>query len=111
MIICVLDPDKKYKAHLNYTNASGAPAKVDGKPTITEDANGKSTLTQPTEDGLDIKLQPLAGIVDGEESNYDITADADLGSGVKPLPEHIRVLWSREAVNLSVVFEVDTEAA
>ena len=104
-MIQVLSPDTaEYVGQLVYTNSLGGFAKVDGVPAIVNTGE-KATLIATSEDGLSLSLKPVAeAITDGDESNFTITADADLGDGMKPLPLNIKIIWSREATGVSLVF-------
>jgi hypothetical protein len=103
-MIAVLNPDQEYTGQLVYTNSQGGPAKVDGKPIIDGDMT-EAVLVATSDDGLSLLLTPAGGAIpDGGESNFTITADADLGGGMKALPLEIKIIWSREAVGVSVIF-------
>jgi hypothetical protein len=114
-MIFLLNPDvplKKFKGHLLYTNDARKVVSVDGKPVIVDNSTDVlATLESTDEKGLDLLLTiGDAPIEDGDESNFQVTADVDKGDGVKPLVYDIRIIWTRQATNVGLTFEEVTEA-
>lgn len=73
--------EQKIKVTLTPTTASGNPATLDGVPTWTV-TSGDATV-EPAEDGMSAYL--VSGSVGA--SNIEVSADADLGEGVRRLTD------------------------
>lgn len=113
-MIYLLNPDvllKKYKGTLVYTKPDGSPGTVDGVPVIVDvSANGLATLGQTDPEGLNLLLTiGDTPIQDGDKSNFKVTADADLGDGVKELPYDIEIIWTRQVTGVGLAFVEVTE--
>ncbi len=78
--------EQQVRVTLHPVTATGRPAQVDGPPTWTRQS-GESTVT-PAEDGLSADL--ISSDTPGD-TEILIEADADLGEGVVPISDIIRL--------------------
>lgn len=93
--------EEKVHLRLTPTTASGQPATVDGKPTWTIE-EGNATL-EVDEDGLGAWLISADEV---GESAYKVSADADLGEGVKNIEVIGKYTYTNaQAANLGLVAE------
>jgi len=85
----VSNTDEKVPVYVAPVRANGKPAKIDGKAVLSI-VSGGATVEQATDE--QIAAEPtLAGYVVSEDndgsSEWKVTADADLGSGVTEISE------------------------
>ncbi len=83
-----LTNEQKVRATITPVTATGKPAPLDGKPSISV-SSGDSTIANVSEDGLsfDIVSSDSPG-----DTVVLVEADADLGSGVETIADTIRVI-------------------
>lgn len=79
-----LDNESKLPLTLKPLTASGHPAKVDGVP-IWDSSNPQAFTVEVAEDGLSGFIVSADTGADVQTGVLTVTADADLGEGVKPL--------------------------
>ncbi len=90
--------EQKIKATLNITTQGGKPAQVDGKPTWTV-VSGEGGIVV-ADDGMsaDLISTDLPG-----ETVYLVEADADLGTGTRPIADTIKIITQgAQAENLGL---------
>lgn len=99
MLNLKIQNDQKIQLTLAPVTASGKPAALDGKPTW-EVTVGDSTL-EVADDGLSAFLvsSDKPGV-----SNFTVSADADLGTGVETIADSIElIVEGAKAVSLGLV--------
>jgi len=97
----ILTDEQKVQLSIQPVTAAGNPARVDGAPTwLVSDDTILSLLV--AEDGLSASAWAIATGTLGS-SQVSVTADADLGAGVRPLSAVLDVqVIAAEAVALSI---------
>jgi hypothetical protein len=104
MLEVTLTNEQKVIATLSPKTATGKPAQVDGVPTWSVVA-GNGTVT-PSGDGLSCECVPADAPAIGDV-DFQVEADADLGSGVVPLTDLLRAHVSgAQAENLGLTADV-----
>lgn len=94
-----LTTEQKVRATLAPKTATGKPAQLDGKPTITV-PSGSATIANVSDDGLSFDI--VSPDVP-ETSQVLVEADADLGSGVETISDIITVqIVGARAENLGI---------
>jgi hypothetical protein len=73
--------DKKVTVSISPVDAKGNPAKVEGAP-VWAFSDPTQCEVVPSADGMSAVLSPLGPLGTGQ---LNVTADADLGEGVKPI--------------------------
>ncbi len=98
---------KKAKVSVKFKDAAGFQAKVDGKPQWAVSDSAKAALVV-AEDGMSAEVQAL----DVGSFMLSLTADADLGEGVKPILGSLAFdVTAGEAVSVELVAEEVVEPA
>jgi hypothetical protein len=95
-----LDTTQKQHVKLNPTTSTGAPAAVDGAP-VWSVVSGAGTVVADA-DGLGAFLLST-DTVDGVDTVFMVSADADLGAGVTDLQDTVTVTTvNAQAVALGI---------
>lgn len=100
----VLPVDKKVPASVQPVDAKGNPAQVEGAPVWTSSAENIATVTAAA-DGLSAEVTPTGAL---GTCQINVTADADLGSGVT---EIIGVLDVTTVAGEAVALQIQTGEA
>jgi hypothetical protein len=91
-----------------FKDSKGNPAKVDGVPEWATDSPEVLSL-EPAADGMTCKVTALGLITSADvPARVQVTADADLGAGVKPI---IGVLEFDVTPGEAVTVQLETEPA
>ncbi len=94
-----LTNEQKVRATITPKTATGRPAPLDGKPTVTV-VSGDVTIANVSEDGLSFDI--VSGDSPGS-SQVLVEADADLGEGTETISDVITVtVQGARAANLGI---------
>ncbi|MGD9644444.1 MAG: hypothetical protein AB7U73_01955 [Pirellulales bacterium] len=99
-----LDNEHKIRLTLAPKTPAGNPARVDGVP-VWESSNPDAFTVEPAEDGLSGYLISADTGAEVRSGELRVTADADLGDGVRPIAfTETIVVGPAEAGELTAVF-------